>query len=446
MPPADPSSPPAARREEPAPVEPVPVENQAMDDTVPPGDSPSPYTRRLWKAAAIASIVVAAFLVLCYAPEAALLVFAAVWFGCALVQCAKGLGRHTKMSQRWNLAIVVTLLVAALLAITLTAGWRIGGRVNELAGSLSEARTTIEKRLQEGLDTADAAQTSEAEKNGEAPPGPDGEAAQNGQAGQGGETGQEGRGGEAGEGEQPRGAAGRLMDAIPDPMTLVGGMMGGGSGSSTSPAQRVFTAPFTFAIYVLFIFFTGLFLAINPAMYRDGAVSLFPDRQRGKLREVMNYSAEALWAWTKARLVAMAITGTLTGLALWALGIPLALTLAFLTALLVFVPNIGSLLAAVPPVLIAFQQGGLTPLWVLLAYVGVQMLESYVITPYVIGEGTGVPPALVITGQLVFGILFGALGVLFATPMILVAMIFITRYWINSALGHREVDPPGVED
>ena len=403
-----------------------PAAGGPLDDTVPQGESPSPFTRRLWKAAAVAAIVVAAFLVLCYAPEAALLVFAAVWFGSALVQCAKGLGRHTHMSPRWNLAVVVGLLVTVLLAVVVTAGWRIGGRVNELTTSLSDARGTIKERLQAGLDSADAAQTSAAEENGTAPP--------------------DGGDGPAGGGEEKgesAGAASRLLDAIPDPMQIVGGLMGGGGSSGQSAAQRVFTAPFTFAVYALFIFFAGLFLAISPTMYRDGVTHLFPDRQRGKLRGVMDASAEALWAWTKARLVAMAITGTLTGLALWALGIPLALTLGVLTALLVFVPNIGSLLAAAPPVLIAFQQGGLTPLWVLLAYVAVQMLESYIITPYVIGEGTGVPPALVITAQLVFGILFGALGVLFATPIVLVTMIFVTRYWVHGGLGDTDVDVPG---
>ena len=113
-----------------------------------------------------------------------------------------------------------------------------------------------------------------------------------------------------------------------------------------------------------------------------------------------------------------------------------------LTALLVFIPNIGAVLAVIPPLLLAFDVGPYTPLWVLIAYVGVQLLESYVITPNVIREGTGVPPALVITAQLVFGILFGALGVLFATPLVLVTMIFVTRYWVNTALGHDEVDPP----
>ena len=369
-----------------------PTAGEALDDTVPQGEAPSPFTRRVWKVAAIAALVVGSFLVLAYAPEAALLVFAAVWFGSALVQSAKGLGRYTHMSPRWNLAAVVVLLLAVLLGTLFAAGWRISGRVRELSTSLGDARATVEEKLVE----------------------------QN---------------------------LGGLTDNLPDPMTIAGGLVGGsggGDGAGTAE-QRVFTAPFTFGVYALFIFFAGLFLAISPAMYRDGAVDLFPDHQRAKLRDVMNDSGAALWAWTKARLVAMAITGTLTGLALWALGIPLALTLGALTALLVFVPNIGSLLAAVPPVLIAFEQGGLTPLWVLLAYVGVQMLESYVITPYVIGEGTGVPPALVITAQLVFGILFGALGVLFATPIVLVTMIFVTRYWIHGGLGHTEVEVPGAD-
>ena len=429
----------------------MPVENRALDDTVPQGESPSPFVRRVWKVAAIGALVTASFLVLCYAPEAALLVFAAVWFGSALVQCAKGLGRYTSMGPRWNLAVVVVVLLTVLFGTLLAAGWRISGRVNDLMTNLSGARETIELRLQEGLDSAAGGPMTNP-AGGEATSGGEGGGASGEASGRESEGATDGESGESGnatgdgpDGGAPEGtAADALMDAIPDPMQIVGGLMGGGTGGA-SATQRVFTAPFTFGVYALFIFFAGLFLAISPELYREGVVNLFPDRQKGKLRDVMDRCAEALWAWTKARLAAMAITGTLTGLALWALGIPMALTLGALTALLVFVPNIGSLIAAVPPVLIAFQQGGLTPLWVLLAYIGVQMLESYIITPYVIGEGTGVPPALVITAQLVFGILFGALGVLFATPLVLVTMILVTRYWIHGGLGDRSVEAPGAD-
>ena len=368
-------------------TEPVPVENEALDDTVPPGESPSPFVRRVWKAAAIASLVTAVFLVLCYAPEAALLVFAAIWFGSALRHGAAKLADALGMSTWVGLTIVVVALVAGLFGSLAIAGWRVSGRIDTLSQNLSTASETVQARLKE-----------------------------NGMGG--------------------------AVDAIPNPMKIMSGLMGGAK-NGQSAEQRVLTAPLTFGVYALFIFFTGLFLAIDPHTYRDGVVRLFPDRQRGKLYEVMNRSGDALWQWTKARATAMVITGVLTGLTLWALSIPMPVTLAVLTALLVFIPNIGAVLAAIPPILLAFEVGGLTPLWVLLAYIGVQLVESYVITPNVIKEGTGVPPALVITAQLVFGILFGALGVLFATPLILVAMIFITRYWINSALGHEEVDVPG---
>ncbi|NNJ25111.1 AI-2E family transporter [Alienimonas chondri] len=366
--------------------EPVPVENEALDDTVPPGESPSPFVRHVWKVAAISSMVVAAFLVLCYAPEAALLVFAAVWFGASLRHGAAKLANAIGASPGIGLALVVTLLVVGLFGSLAVAGWRVSGRIDTLSQNLSTARGSVEKRLTE-----------------------------NGMGG--------------------------VVRAVPDPLKIVGGLMGGGK-DGQSAQQRALTAPLTFTVYALFIFFTGLFLAISPAVYRDGLVSLFPDRQRTKLTDVLEHCGDGLWQWTKARATAMVITGVLTGLTLWALGIPMPATLGVLTALLVFIPNIGAVLAVVPPLLLAFEVGQYTPLWVLIAYVGVQLLESYVITPNVIREGTGVPPALVITAQLVFGILFGALGVLFATPLVLVAMIFITRYWINTALGHDEVDPP----
>ena len=366
------------------------METDALDDTVPQGEAPSPFTRRVWKIAAIAALVVASFLVLCYAPEAALLVFAAVWFGSALRHPSAKLGDKLGMSTNIGLTLVVTAIVTALLAAVLLAGWRVSGRVDQLVENLSTARGSVEQRLRE-----------------------------NGMGG--------------------------VVDAVPDPIKIVGGLMGSGGSAGGSATQRVLTAPLTFSVYALFIFFTGLFLAIAPREYRDGAVNLFPDHQREKLRGVMDTAGDALWSWTKARAVAMAITGILTGLALWALSIPMAFTLAVLTALLVFIPNIGAVLAAIPPLLLAFgpEQSALTPLWVLLAYVGVQLVESYIITPNVIREGTGVPPALVITAQLVFGILFGALGVLFATPIVLVTMIFVTRYWVHGGLGDTDVEVPG---
>ena len=368
----------------------APTAGQALDDTVPQGEAPSPFTRRVWKVAAIAALVVASFLVLAYAPEAALLVFAAVWFGAALRHPSAKLADKLGCADNTGLGVVVTVLVAALLAAVVFAGWRVSGKVDELTSNLGEARGAVERQLQE------------------------------------------------------RGMSG-VVDAVPDPIKIVGGLMGSGGTSGQSPAQRVLTAPLTFGVYALFIFFAGLFLAINPREYRDGAVGLFPEHQRDKLRGVMDTCGDALWSWSKARATAMAITGVLTGLALWALGIPMAFTLAVLTALLVFIPNIGAVLAAIPPLLLAFgpDQGAYTPLWVLLAYVGVQLVESYIITPNVIREGTGVPPALVISAQLVFGILFGALGVLFATPIVLVTMIFVTRYWVHGGLGDTEVDVPG---
>ena len=387
---------PTDTREEGVPPADRTVKMQSQVDQVPPEEEPSPFGRRLWKIGLISSFFVTAFLILCYAPEAALLVFAAIWFGCALRGAAVRLGKHTTLGTGWCLTFVVGVLVIGLFVLMALAGVRMMDEVSSLGKNLGEARTAITEQLNK------------------------------------------------------RDLSG-IAREIPDLPRLAGlaagGMTGGDGQGGSSPMQAAFFTPLTFGLYVLFIFFTGLFLAVSPHVYRTGFVRLFPMPVRNRLTRVMNEGADHLWDWTKARLTAMVITGVLTGIALFLLGIPMAITLGFLTALLVFIPNIGAFLAVIPPVLLAFNVEGqpLLPLWVLLAYIVVQMLESYLITPYVIKEGTGVPPAMVISAQLVFGILFGALGVLFATPLVLIVKMFVREYYVEDKLeGDPEIEPAGA--
>src|SRR5690606_44568 len=117
------------------------------------------------------------------------------------------------------------------------------------------------------------------------------------------------------------------------------------------------------------------------------------------------------------QLISMTVVGVLTGAGLWLLGLPLAFILGALAALLAFIPNIGPVLAAVPAVLLALADGPTTVLWVIGIYVGVQAVESYLITPVVQQESVSLPPALTISFQLLMGVLYGILGLALATPL-----------------------------
>ena len=92
--------------------------------------------------------------------------------------------------------------------------------------------------------------------------------------------------------------------------------------------------------------------------------------------------------------------------------------------------------------MLSFGQGGWTPLYVLLLYIGIELVESYLITPIIHEKEDALPAAITIVAQLVFGILFGLLGVTFAMPIALVTMLFVQRFYVERTLEGRERAAP----
>lgn len=181
-------------------------------------------------------------------------------------------------------------------------------------------------------------------------------------------------------------------------------------------------------------FFVGVYLALNPRLYTDSALKLVPKRHRADGRKVTAALGHALRWWFVGRLTSMAIVGILTAVGLWAVGVPLAFALGLIAALLSFVPYIGPILAAVPGVLMATAKGPIYPLYALLVYFGVQFMESYLITPLIQKKVVSLPPAILISAQLVMGVLAGAIGVLFAAPLVVVVIVLVQLLYVEDVL------------
>ena len=116
------------------------------------------------------------------------------------------------------------------------------------------------------------------------------------------------------------------------------------------------------------------------------------------------------------------------------LGIPLALTLALLAAALDFIPNIGPLASAVPALLLALLQGPTTALWVMLLYVIVQVVESYILAPLVQRRAVSLPPALLLGAQVLLPMLFGFPGLLLATPVTVLLLVVVRNLYVEAIL------------
>jgi predicted PurR-regulated permease PerM len=168
-----------------------------------------------------------------------------------------------------------------------------------------------------------------------------------------------------------------------------------------------------------------------------GVVTLVRPARRTRARQVLRQLGDALRGWLFGQLIDMAIVAVLTGVGLLLLGIPLALSLAVLAGLFNFVPYIGAIAGAVPAVLIAFGQSPGDALWVALLFAVVQTAEGYLIMPQIQKRTVHLPPALTILSQTVLGTLFGAFGLILATPAVAAGLVAIRMIYVEDILGDR---------
>ncbi len=217
----------------------------------------------------------------------------------------------------------------------------------------------------------------------------------------------------------------------------------GSSGSSLSlrsiwnSTRSIFSTALGAVTNLLILAVTAIYLAVNPGFYRHHTLRLVPPERRARYGEVAARLGTTLRWWFVGRFASMAVTGTLTGLGLWIAGVPMALALGLIAGLLTFVPFIGPIVAAIPGLLVAWTQGRMTVLYALIVYVVAQALEGNLITPLIQKRTVAVPPALLISGQLLLGSLFGIWGVLWATPLIVVAMVVVQTLYLEDILHEK---------
>ena len=185
---------------------------------------------------------------------------------------------------------------------------------------------------------------------------------------------------------------------------------------------------------LLVVVFAGIYLATQPNFYRIGAIKLVPPTRRKIAAEVMLESERALRLWLKGQAIAMVVVGLLTGIGLWALGMPSALVLGLLAGLLEFIPFAGPIIAAIPAILIALAVSPELALWVTLLYLAIQQFEGNLLTPLVQQYAVDLPGAVLLFSLIGFGTLFGTLGVILAAPLAVVMMVLVKRLYVIETL------------
>lgn len=221
-------------------------------------------------------------------------------------------------------------------------------------------------------------------------------------------------------------AEGRSMTITPELVQRLAGIFSTALGAATG---------------LLVILANGLYLTLEPGVYRRGVLRLVAPAHRDRAGQVLAALEHALHWWLVGRIASMTVVGVSTWLGLVLLGLPSAPTLALLAALLTFIPNIGPVLAAVPAVLTGLAQGPTLALYVALLYLGIQTVESYLITPLIQRRVVTLAPALLLTAQLALGLTLGVLGLLLATPLAVVLLVLVQMLYVEDVLGDRIGSP-----
>lgn len=196
-------------------------------------------------------------------------------------------------------------------------------------------------------------------------------------------------------------------------------------GVASSAAGLFFSAITSTAIVLL----VGFFIALQPSAYRVNVVRLVPKSMRKRADVVVSDITSKLWYWLLARFVSMLAVGLLTTIGLFILGMPVAPALGAVAGLLSFIPNFGPLLSLVPALFLALGQDPSMLYLIPIVYIVVQIIESNFITPFVEQYAVDVPAGLVILAQTACTVLFGVLGLLLATPILLVFLVILRAYY-----------------
>ncbi len=174
-----------------------------------------------------------------------------------------------------------------------------------------------------------------------------------------------------------------------------------------------------------------LYLLLDEKSLIDSIAKILPSEQSKNWQARGKHISTILGKWLKGQIMVSTINGTLIGIGLAIIGENYALMLGTITVFLCFIPYIGLLTSFSLAVLIALTGGAGFSFIMLIAlvYIVVQLVESNLITPRVMGKAVGLSDLVTIIAIAIGAELFGFFGIIFAVPVTAIAVVFIREWW-----------------
>lgn len=229
---------------------------------------------------------------------------------------------------------------------------------------------------------------------------------------------------------------------IPDPSKLFQG--GGGGSNMMGRAATLLEVLFI----PLILFFGGLFLLANPNdRLLTPMLRTVPHDLRLAWYRIFQLLGERIIGWAKGTGMAMLAVGLLSTAAFLVIGVPNAVALGLFNGLVEFIPLFGPWLGGITAVLMAFLDDPQKALFTAIAALAIQQIEANLITPWTMSRNAEVHPFVTLFGLVLFGNLFGFLGILLAIPLVMLVWTTVQVLWVERAIDtDRDRIAPVVEE
>ena len=192
---------------------------------------------------------------------------------------------------------------------------------------------------------------------------------------------------------------------------------------------------------IFLIFFTVAFLLMESQFFYNKLLKITHDR--GEDIEGKMVMLEKIKTYFLIKMKTSLVTGIWAFIVLWFYDVDYALLWATLAFFLNFVPVIGSIIAAIPPIVIALlDQGTGTALWVAAWYVAINMVVGNILEPKIMGKGLGLSATTVFLSMTFWGWMFGPAGMILSVPLTMAMQFLFEQYdetrWVSLILSDYE--------
>jgi predicted PurR-regulated permease PerM len=189
--------------------------------------------------------------------------------------------------------------------------------------------------------------------------------------------------------------------------------------SLTSFVSSVVGSFINFLSNLFFVLILTIYIVLGKEHIASKMQQAFPGDRAERISKIFKNVNRGMQRYLLTKTLVSLSMGILATTILLIFGVDFPLVWGLLTFLLDYIPNIGSTVASIPPILVAlFQYGSIFPaIWVAIFLIGAQIAMSTFVEPRVVGRSMNLSPLVVILSLVFWGFIWGPVGMVLAVPI-----------------------------